>query len=170
MNEKTKLMIADFAESCYVFNEIAGKDQAVSMLDMKKQLMLIQEEVQEIADGLINNDVVEVLDGVIDALVVTIGMMQKLEALGVNVEEAMERTSANNLSKFTRDIQVANESVKMYSSRSENVKMEYNQKYDVFVLKDANDKVRKPWDFVSNDLSCCVPENLQQHGFGEFKE
>ena len=129
---------------------------------LKKQLILIYEEVDEISEGLVDNNPTEVLDGVIDTLVVTIGLLQKLENLGINVEEAMERTAANNLSKFTTSIQIANESIKALKANGINARTEYNEKYNVFVLKDSNDKVRKPWDFESNDLTCCVPDDIQK--------
>lgn len=166
MNESTKLMISDFAESCYAFNEIAGKDNDVSLNDLKKQLVLIYEEVDEISEGLVDNNPAEVLDGVIDTLVVTIGLLQKLENLGINVEEAMERTAANNLSKFTPSIEVAQQSVKALKANSINARTDYNAQYNVFVIKDSNDKVRKPWNFESNDLTCCIPEELK-NGFKE---
>jgi hypothetical protein len=155
----------DFASDCYLFNELAGKDKQCSYKDIYQQSLLINEEVNEILCGVTDNNPEEVLDGCIDVLVVTLGLMQKLEQLGVDVSKAMQKTAMNNFSKFPSDFMIAQESVVELKRKGVECRAEYNADYELYVIKDANDKVRKPLDFVSNDLLDCIPEVLQQDGF-----
>ena len=41
--------------------------------------------------------------------------------------------------------------------------LDKNFDYNVYVLKDQNDKVRKPKEFVGTDLSKYVPSELMNH-------
>lgn len=155
----------DFASDCYLFNELAGKDTKCSFTDMYQQSMLVHEEVLEIIDGIRHNNPEEVLDGAIDVLVVTLGLLQKLEELGVDVSKAMQKTAMNNFSKFPSDFVIAQESVVALKEKGVECRAEYNADYELYVIKDSNDKVRKPLDFVSNDLLDCIPEVLVKEGF-----
>ncbi len=158
----------DFKIDVYAFNEIAGKDKAATHLDLCKQFSLITEELKELADGLSTNNPVEVLDGVVDVPVTGLGLLQKLEALGFNSQKALYDTAANNLSKYPTDESVAIESAKTLEAKGETVNVTYNSAYDMFVIKDLQDKVRKPFNFVSNDLSSCIPMFVLSNGFEGF--
>lgn len=151
----------DFQSDCYMFNRLAGKDKFVSHKDLTEQFKLIVEELKETCDGLATNNPEEVLDGTVDVMVTAIGLLQKLENLGMNVNKALLKTADNNLSKFPESEMIAIETAEMYERQGIDVKVEYKSEYDVYVIKDANDKVRKPSNFVSNDLKDCIPENLQ---------
>ena len=155
----------EFVEQCYAFNEIAGKASQASLKQMLQQLALIEEEVQEIKEGLHENNVLETLDGVVDVLVVTLGMLQKLQALGVDTTKALKDTAENNLTKYPADIATAVASQKYLAKQGTEVTVEYNPKYDLYVLKDKQQKVRKPWNFDSNDLTECIPVQLMLNGF-----
>lgn len=155
----------DFASDCYLFNELAGKDKQASYRDIYQQGQLVHEEVCEILDGVQHNNPEEVLDGCIDVLVVTLGLLQKLENLGVDTSKAMQKTALNNFSKFPTDRVIAVSSVDFLKEQGVDCKFEYNEEYQVYVIKDANDKVRKPLDFVSNYLLDCIPSGLQELGF-----
>ena len=155
----------DFASDCYLFNELAGKDKQCSYRDIYQQAQLVHEEVCEILDGVQHNNPEEVLDGAIDVMVVTLGLMQKLEELGVDVSKAMQKTAMNNFSKFPSDFVISQESVAALKEKGVECRAEYNEEYELYVIKDANDKVRKPLDFVSNDLLDCIPEVLVKQGF-----
>ena len=155
----------DFASDCYLFNELAGKDKQCSYRDIYQQCNLIYEEVNEITDGIYQNNHEEVLDGAIDVLVVTLGLLQKLEELGVDVSKAMQKTAINNFSKFPTDRVITVASVDTLKEKGVDCSFEYNEEYKVYVIKDTNDKVRKPVDFVSNDLLDCIPSELQELGF-----
>ena len=155
----------EFVEQCYAFNEIAGKASQASLKQMLQQLALIEEEVQEIKEGLHENNVLETLDGVVDVLVVTLGMLQKLQALGIDTTKALKQTAENNLTKYPADIATAVASQKYLAKQGTEVTVEYNPKYDLYVLKDKQQKVRKPWNFQSNDLTECIPVQLMLNGF-----
>ncbi len=159
----------DFKEDCYAFNEIAGKDKLVSHKDLREQFKLIVEELKETCDGLATNNPEEVLDGTVDVMVTAIGLLQKLQNLGMDVNKALYKTAVNNLSKFPTTEAVAIETAEMYERQGVDVVVEFKSDFDVFVIKDTNDKVRKPSDFVSNDLKDCIPENLQI-AFADYKE
>jgi uncharacterized protein YkuJ len=155
----------DFKIDVYAFNEIAGKDKAASHLDLCKQFKLVVEELKELSDGLNENNPVEVLDGVVDVLITSLGLLQKLEALGFNAQKALFDTAENNLSKYPTDEAVAIETAKTFESEGIAVNVTYNTAYDMFVIKDLQDKVRKPFNFKSNDLSSCVPMYVLCNGF-----
>lgn len=155
----------DFKIDVYAFNEIAAKDKAATHLDLCKQFALITEELKETAEGLTTNNPVEVLDGVVDVLVTTLGLLQKLDSLGFNVQRALYKTAANNLSKYPVQESIAILTAQKFEADSINVSVTYNSEYDVFVIKDLQDKVRKPVNFVSNALDDCVPMSILSNGF-----
>jgi hypothetical protein len=55
----------------------------------------------------------------------------------------------------------------MYEEDGVMVDVQYNSEYELFVIKNWNDKVMKPIDFESNDLSNCIPTDLLLNGFKE---
>ena len=150
--------ISDFKDDCDLFNDIADKSNLYSIADLEAQYDLIKEEVDEIRDGLVNKDLEEILDGCIDTLVVTLGLLQKLENAGIDTKQALELTAQNNLSKFTSSEDTAIASVESYTKKGIQVESNYNDYLKVYILKDANGKVRKPIDFESNDLKCCISD------------
>lgn len=150
-----------FTEDNYKFNILAGKDKLVSLQDLKEQLALVQEEVQEIADGLDSNNPVEVLDGLVDVYVVLDGLKQKLENLGFDVPEASYRVAQNNLTKFPISKENAEETKQMYLDKEIDVIVEYNQVFERWVVKDQQGKVRKPIGFESVELDDLVPSEVR---------
>jgi hypothetical protein len=158
--------ILEFQMDCYSFNDIAGKDKLGSLKDIEFQYNLILEETKEIKDkGIDQNNVKEVLDGVMDVMVTTLGLMQKLEYLGVDVRKAMRDTAYNNLTKYPSKELIAIQTAQKYEEDGIPVTVEYNSEYELFVIKNWNDKVMKPIDFESNDLSNCIPADLLLNGF-----
>jgi hypothetical protein len=155
----------NFIKACYLFNELAGKADKVSSGDIQRQLNLVHEEIQETQEALLRNDAVEFLDGVIDTMVTCAGLLQKLEALGINVRKAMQDTVNNNLSKYPSDPDTANATIEMYKSEGILTRIEYNERHQRFIILDSNDKVRKPVGYSSNKLSDCVPLALIEKGF-----
>lgn len=158
---KFEYTVEDFMLDCYGFNDVAGKSQDTSHRALCEQFKLCVEELKETGDGLSTNNPEEVLDGTIDLLVVAFGLLQKLQNMGFDVTKAMRKTSENNWSKFPATEAIAIESAEMYDRQGIDVEAQYNAEYDLFVIKDANDKVRKPSNFVSNDLKDCLPEELK---------
>lgn len=139
----------------YLFNQLSGGAKELAEGAVVKQYNLIKEEFDELTAAVQAKDTTEVLDGCIDILVTTYGMLQKLEALGCNVDKALVDTANNNLSKFPTSEKGANvlATIAMYADQGIEVKSTYNKEYKRYVIRDTNGKVRKPLGYVSNDLS-----------------
>jgi predicted HAD superfamily Cof-like phosphohydrolase len=148
-----------FQESADMFNDISGSSTACTKKDIGNQIALMQEEVQETYDAYLNGDMVETLDGCIDTLYVTLGLLQKLNNLGIDTEGAMQQVAYDNIQKFPTSEMVAEETVKMYSEKGIEVISKYDVLHDVHVIKDMNDKVKKPLGFIPTNLSQYVPVN-----------
>lgn len=160
--------ISDFQDDCYAFNEIAGKDTQCSLKDIEFQYNLILEETKEIKDkGIDKNNAKEVVDGVVDVMVTALGLMQKLEHLGVDMNKAMRDTAYNNLTKYPSDEYIAIQTAQKYEQDGVQVTVDYKSDFELFVIKNMKDKVMKPVGFESNDLSNCIPEDLLLNGFKE---
>ena len=160
--------ISDFQDDCYAFNDIAGKSDLTTLKDIEFQYNLIYEETKEIKDkGIDHNNAKEVVDGVVDVMVTALGLMQKLESLGIDMNKAMRDTAYNNLTKFPSDERTAIETAVRYEQEGEKINASYNSQYELFVIKNHKDKVMKPNGFESNDLSNCIPADLLQNGFKE---
>lgn len=158
--------ISDFQEDCYAFNEIAGKHKLTTLKDIEFQYKLILEETKEIKDkGIDKNNAKEVLDGVVDVMVTALGLLQKLEYLGVDTNKAMRDTAYNNLTKFPSSELVAIRSAQYYEQEGIPVNVEYHSDSELFVIKNVHDKVMKPLGFESNDLTDCIPKELLEKGF-----
>jgi hypothetical protein len=155
-----------FMQDNFKFNTIAGKDNLLALEDLKDQQKLIIEEVDEITDGLAVNDATDVLDGLIDSYVTLAGLQQKLQNLGIDVNEAMKRIADNNLSKFCDTIQLAKETQLHYIDKGVETFIEYNQIYDKYVVKNTAMKVMKPVGFKSVDLADLIPAELRD-GFAK---
>lgn len=157
--EQDSLFI-EFKDDCYMFNDIASLDKPITKERIKNQLKLIQEELNETVEALEANDNTGLLDGYCDIMVTTIGFGQQLEQLGMNIGEACLETSKNNLSKFIWEEEdsdmsfyLIQQSQRQYLNKGINVTYELNPVYGCYVLKDENNKVRKPINYVSNDVS-----------------
>lgn len=155
-------MLNQLYKNVKLFNNLAG-DNLTKQGFINQQKVLL-EEVKEIDEGISNNDIVEILDGVVDTLYVALGQLYKLEQLGCDIEGAIKRVGEDNLTKFTSSEEIAAASVSFYNSKNVNVHWTRNEDYSRYVLKDENNKVRKPIDFISTNLIEYVPENLQRKG------
>jgi len=155
-------LLDQFYNSVKTFNNLGGG--GVSMKDFIAQQKCLVEELNEIEEGITNNDVVEILDGVIDVIFVALGHLQKLEQLGCDVQGAVAKVCYDNLKKFPLKVEDAQKSVIKFNADNINVSYSYNDQYNRYVLKDTNGKIRKPYNFVSTDLSEYVPKELQQKG------
>ena len=161
MQHTTQYTILNLQQDADKFNDISGSAQKVSKDDIENQIKLMKEEVNETAYDFSFDDLVGVLDGCIDTLYVTLGLLQKLKNLGVDTDGAMKQVAEDNLSKFPSSLQEAIDSIIAYQNQGANVSMEQNKEHQVYVLKDQNDKVRKPKGFVGTDLSKYVPAGVE---------
>lgn len=144
----------------FVFNDLAGNTNKLSLKDIDNQTKLIEEETKELREAVNSNDPVEVLDAVVDLYVVLDGLTSKLVALGFDVSTALKQTIENNLSKFPTTENTVKATVDAYAADDIQTTVSFNESHQRFAIKDQNGKIRKPVGFVSNDLSNCVPENF----------
>lgn len=138
-------------EGVRAFNVIAGNLDSVTVDNLKAQLKLCKEELQEAIDDLEAGNMVGTLDGAVDMFVTGAGFMLQLERLGFNVNEALVRVNANNLTKYPTVRSFADDLV------PEGATPIFNSKHGRWVLKDANGKVKKPTNFVPVDITDLVP-------------
>lgn len=150
--------LSDYYDDVETFNALANNLTNVTPAKMIAQANVLQEEVQELKDGLNNEDLEEILDGTVDVIYVAFGMLQMLRSLGYDTERAMEKTARNNLTKFPTSINTVVESVDDYSENGTEITWEYNKVYDKYVLKDTKGKIRKPLGYVKNNLKDCLPK------------
>jgi hypothetical protein len=152
--------ITGLVHDSFLFNTIAGKADNFSKEAVEQQTRLILEEVNELVNALNTNDTVEVLDAAVDIQVVLSGLFQILHKAGFDVANACQLVAENNLSKFTDSLQVAELTVADLASKEIEAKIEYNAESQCYVIKDTNQKVRKPVDFKAVELTECVPKYL----------
>jgi hypothetical protein len=143
-------------DSVYKFNDIAGNLANVDVSSVEAQIKIIKEEVEELDYALGSENATELLDGACDAFVTVVGLLQKMEKAGFKIDEALQIVNDNNLSKFPKN--VSNAELDAYTWNQWSVK--YNKEYDCYILKDDNDKIRKPAGFKSVDLMDCLPNDF----------
>jgi len=150
-------------EDVKAFNNLAGGNTSHAWF--KNQKKILDEEVnRELFPAIDNNDVVQILDGAIDTIYVSLGIIQQLELLGVDVSKACNQVCEDNLAKFSNKLEDAQETVRFYNAKNTNVHYTFNETYSKYVIKDEAGKVKKPFNFIPTDLSKYVPEELQKKG------
>lgn len=158
-----------FHDSVESFNKIAGNLQDVTdeafFVKLGNQINLIVEELNETVDAFETADAVGVLDGIIDILVVATGALQMLKTKGFDTDKALINTATNNLSKYPDSLQKAVHAQDKLKEKGVETTLHHEDGY--FALKRVPDgKIMKPYWFVSNDLSDCVPDLYKR---GEFE-
>lgn len=159
--------IAAAFDSVYEFNDISKQFEGDPREGLDLQLDLIWEEYTETiaamddgCSGYPNIDrrtaEIELLDGACDLFVVVVGLLQKLQNAGFNVQEALQRVTDNNLSKFPTSINP--QDWNWYESQKWTPV--YNDSYGKFVLKDENGKSRKPINYCPVNIYDLVPTTL----------
>lgn len=139
----------DFYNDVYTFNKVAGRFDNVTLASVNEQTSFNYEEAVEIITAIEEEKSdVKLLDGYVDNLFTAIGGLQMLAAKGFDVELALKKVAENNLSKYLKEPPIA---------IPVGQKVEYNREYDLFVMKDGNNKVKKPSTYKDVELSDCVP-------------
>lgn len=146
-------------ENVCLFNNLAGNKQGHA--SFVAQMKCLNEEVKETEVAIAEKDIVGILDGAIDTIYVAMGILQKLENLGVDIKGAIKQVRADNLTKFPIDELDAQKTVLHYNSQNINVSYSYNAEYNRYAIKDSNGKLRKPHNFIPTDLSGYVPEGVK---------
>jgi hypothetical protein len=99
------------------------------------------------------------LDGIDDVLVTSLGLIAKAEVLGYDVLGGLSAVAANNDTKYHDTEEEADKTVEMYKNKGEDVYKQYNEVYDVWVVKRKSDlKLLKPHNFVSVTLNEFLPD------------
>jgi len=155
-------MIPYFYEDVYTFNEIAGVFESSDSprKQIERAVKIFKEECNETIDAAKDLDSVELLDGVCDVFVTLSGLMQTMNRLGFNIEEALRRGCENNLEKFPSDEILFSSRVPWEAMQPNGTTHTHNKYYDVHVFKDKNSKVKKPVGFKPVDLHDLVPDNI----------
>lgn len=137
------------------FNAVAGQFENVTTQSLALQMDLIQEEYLELVQAFDDKDDAEYLDATADLFVTVAGLMQKLDAAGFKVAEAITRVNENNLSKFNST----------GNFQPPNTNAIYNKQYDSysFINKDTG-KIMKPTNFLSVDLEGLYVKGFLQGG------
>ena len=156
------MKVKDYIQESYskveLFNTICGNLNNVSLKLVINQLDYITEELKETIEA---TDETDLLDGCVDLFVTVAGLMQKLEAAGFNVAEAMKRVDANNLDKLPLSRKVS-----FYRVGRDEVDFADEAPFEAIpancttsfvgdrvVFKNYSGKVMKPKNFVPVDLT-----------------
>lgn len=162
--EQSDYAFLEFKRKCNDFNVIAGKDGVPSEDDIKNQVSLITEEAKELLEAFNltgytdGADYLDVLQELTDVLVVSFGLLEQFRKLNYDVDGALLAVADCNLSKFTKDRGEAWKSMEDYHDTGVDVTVDYNEDYKVYVIKDTNDKVRKPVGFKKVNLEEFKPK------------
>lgn len=150
--------LLEFKRKCNDFNVISGKTGVPSSDDLKNQVRLITEESKELLEAFENEPLINTLQELTDVLVVSFGLLEQFRKLNYDVDGALLAVADCNLSKFTKDEEQAVQSSEYYNDKGITVDVEYNKDYDAYVLKDENNKVRKPLKFKKVNLEEFKPK------------
>lgn len=173
--------VSELYELTKKFNTISGSISELSEKAFIEQYTYIKEEFNELAVtvGDIENDdystrvesltleptlLAYALDDCLDILITTFGFLQKLENLGVDISQAGIDTAMNNLSKYPIEPAVAHETVERKRLDGIEIKAVFNEAANCYVIRNvATAKVVKPYNFVSNDLSKYITEEVKEN-------
>ena len=139
--------------SVKVFNSVAGNLANVDAGSIDNQISFIFSELEETITGFETKDAVELVDGACDLFVTVAGLMQKLEAAGFDVDEALRRVNQNNMSKYP----VASANIAVLAGAHS---ITLNSKHGVWVIKNATGKIMKPSNFEPVYLDDTVAEGF----------
>jgi NTP pyrophosphatase (non-canonical NTP hydrolase) len=157
--DQSEYSLTEFKRKISLFNEISGKSGVPSDEDIRNQVRLITEEAKEIKDALEQGEPeINLLQEALDVLVVTFGLIEQLKSKGYDVDKAMGKVVDCNLSKFTQDRTEAWKSMDSYHDSGTNVTVDYYEEHNVYVIKDENNKIRKPLNFKKVNLEDCKPK------------
>lgn len=150
--------LEDFQEDIYSFNRVAGNADKVNQQDFIAQMKCLKEEVIELDEEIKDwNDPTNLVKETLDVIYVAIGILQKLDTLGIDTSFAMQEIAENNLEKFPKRLAVALASVVLLEDQGVECKHEFNTDYDCYTIRDSNGKIRKPVTYKNVDIHNCIP-------------
>jgi hypothetical protein len=149
-------------EKIFLLNTLIGNKGVKPLSEdfwtqVRNQTELVVEEAAETLDACIEEDTKELIDGVADVMVVAIGLFQKLQLCGVDIDMALDLVCNNNLEKFHKTAEHANETVDYYRAKEVETFVRLSTMEDgveyYAVIRKGDGKMLKPHDFVGVDLS-----------------
>lgn len=153
-------LVGQAYESVKTFNTIAGNIGNQTKLTLKERLLnqikIIQSELDEFKTGVETNDPLETLDGAADVVVTAFGALQMVEEVS-KARESLLEVCGNNLTKYVQVTdpnakEIIDATIRMYQFKGEEVTVELNKQFSVYVFKDQNGKIRKPSNYKNVDL------------------
>ena len=127
------------------FNEISGADKETSNESLLAQKGFVVDEAIELSNAVEANDEGEIVKEALDVLVTVVGVLQKMQNRGFDIEAAAATVGLNNLSKYPKTHAEAMQSLQDLASQGVNAYVSYNPVYDCYVIRDVEaGKVRKP--------------------------
>lgn len=153
-------LIGNAYSSVKVFNSIAnniGNSTTLSLKDrLLNQIKIIQSELDELKAGVESDNSLEVLDGACDVVVTAFGAMQMVDEV-CSAREGLLEVCANNLTKYIpvtdpNARSIIDATIAKYKAEGNDITVEYNKVFGVYVFKDQNGKIRKPTSYKNVDL------------------
>lgn len=143
----------------------ASKEAFITQLD--RQQNFIQEEVNELSDGIWNSNIVEILDAACNIWYLNQYVFDMLEAIGVDVVRAREIVCENNDQKFTTSPEYASASCQSYGIGQCYVDQTVYDGIKYYTVRCNSDgKVQKLLDHEKPDFTECIPDHVLEY----FKE
>lgn len=143
-----------------VFNDIAGNLDNITQESLVAQANVVEEEGKELLEAVLEGNPNEILKECVDVLVTIHGFVKMLEEQGYDVIGAWNAVNINNLSKFPIDEKIACDSVDALADQGVFCKIEANDHYQVFVIKDEQGKVRKPINYKKCSVAAYTPKGV----------
>ena len=139
------------------FNVISGADKEIDLESLDRQLGFLLSESRELKDAISDYYISgesegEIVKEALDVLVTVVGVLQKMQNRGYDIEAAAEEVGLNNLSKYPKTHAEAMQSLQDLASQGVNAYVSYNPVYDCYVIRDVDaGKVRKPSSYQKVD-------------------
>lgn len=136
------------------FNEISGADKETDIESIDKQLGFVLDESRELKEAVNNyyltfTEEGEIVKEALDVLVTIVGLLQKMQNRGYDVESAADEVGTNNLSKYPKQHSDAMQSLQDLAMQGVNAYVAFNPLYNCYVIRDVETgKVRKPSNYV----------------------
>ena len=127
------------------FNEICENLPDVDAESINLQISLCFEEMSEVIEAFEEGDIVNLAKEVADLQVTVFGLIQKMSAIGIDMNGVINEVCANNLEKF-----IPQGKPLQYN---EDYTASCNQKHKMWILKNAAGKVMKPSTYQKAEVS-----------------
>ena len=141
------------------FNAISGAEKEIDESALLRQVCFVVDEAEELYDArekcFLNGEPEgEIVKEALDVLVTVVGVLQKMQNRGYDIEAAAEAVGLNNLSKYPKTHTEAMQSLQDLAKQGVNAYVSYNPVYDCYVIRDVDaSKVRKPSNYQKVDSS-----------------